>query len=695
MKDPGVIDKEANYRMWYECYDVAGWPTTDDTSFCYAESRDGVHWTKPELGLFEFQGSKKNNILFRQIGDGAGRSRVHGSGLFIDPTAPPEARYKVVSQGIWAGQTPPHRISGMYSPDGIHWTRYPKTICDMFADSQYSGFWDARIGKYVIYGRFGSGIGRAESRDFAQFPLLQPVLQTDFNDPANSNLYNSYVVKYANAANVYLTFPSLYQRTPDTLDIRLATSRDGVKWTYPDQSTAYIPLGPPGSWESSSSYMGEGVIQAGDETWVYYSGSPLLHNKTELEDLVKCKQPRAMSRLVIRRDRFVSIDAEEKLGWFVTPPLQFRGNTLRLNVAVRSGGQVRVALLDEKGKPLPGRGLQDCEPITGDELDAVVHWKNGTDVGSRADRPTRMRFALHNASLFGFQFVTAEPSGLPEAGTFRLWQLPPQTDRNVMMSYVAQSPSGKLVVIDGGWTEDAPYLHKFLRNLGGHVDTWFITHQHDDHLGAVTPILGKLDGLKVDRIVASLLSDDWIKQHEPDQLAAVQAFNAAVATAGKSITAAKPGDELKIDGLRVEVLAVSDASQKDPGNFINNQCMVLRLSTPGTSVLFLADLGVQGGQRLLAGKLGGERLQSEYVQMAHHGQRGVARNVYEAIHARSALWPAPEWLYETPRPELKTVHRTGEVRQWMKDLGVDRYYVMKDGLIELQLPMLRSDDSGH
>jgi beta-lactamase superfamily II metal-dependent hydrolase len=263
------------------------------------------------------------------------------------------------------------------------------------------------------------------------------------------------------------------------------------------------------------------------------------------------------------------------------------------------------------------------------------------------------------------------------------------------MSYVAQSPSGKLVVIDGGWTEDAPYLHKFLRNLGGHVDTWFITHQHDDHLGAVTPILGKLDGLKVDRIVASLLSDDWIKQHEPDQLAAVQAFNAAVATAGKSITAAKPGDELKIDGLRVEVLAVSDASQKDPGNFINNQCMVLRLSTPGTSVLFLADLGVQGGQRLLAGKLGGERLQSEYVQMAHHGQRGVARNVYEAIHARSALWPAPEWLYETPRPELKTVHRTGEVRQWMKDLGVDRYYVMKDGLIELQLPMLRSDDSGH
>ena len=79
----GVVDREAKYRMWYECYDVEGWPTADDTSFCYAESRDGIHWTKPELGLFEYQGSKKNNILFRQIGDGdhhrqvCGRVRCH------------------------------------------------------------------------------------------------------------------------------------------------------------------------------------------------------------------------------------------------------------------------------------------------------------------------------------------------------------------------------------------------------------------------------------------------------------------------------------------------------------------------------------------------------------------------------------------------------------------------------------------
>ena len=160
MEDPGVVDREAKYRMWYECYDVEGWPTADDTSFCYAESRDGIHWTKPELGLFEYQGSKKNNILFRQIGEGVGQSRVHGTRVFNDAAAPPEARYKAVSQGIWQGKTPPHTIAGMFSADGMKWTRYPSPICDQFGDSQYSGFWDEQAGKYVLFGRT-SGRGRA------------------------------------------------------------------------------------------------------------------------------------------------------------------------------------------------------------------------------------------------------------------------------------------------------------------------------------------------------------------------------------------------------------------------------------------------------------------------------------------------------------------------------------------------------
>jgi hypothetical protein len=405
LEDPGVIDRRAKYRMWYECYDVAGWNSGDDTSFCYSESRDGIHWNKPAVGLFDYQGSRKNNILFRQIGLGSGRSRVHGTGVFRDPTAPPEARYKAVSQGIWQDRTPPHRIAGMFSPDGLRWTRYAKPICDVFADSQYSGFWDPRLRKYVLYGRTEGGVGRAESSDFSHFGPLQLVLNTDRRDPPESSLYNPAALKYAGAVHLYLMFPSLYQHRPQTLDIRLATSRDGIHWTWPQQDAALVPLGPAGAADSKTLYLGQGLIQAGDEMWLYYSGSPLRHNEAELENLAKFREPRIFSRAVLRRDRFVSADAGREGGYFVTPPLLFAGAVLRLNLETRRGGSVRVGLVDASGQAVPGRGVADCLPMAGDQLDAVVRWKRGTDVSDRANRPTRMRVELIDASLYGFEFT--------------------------------------------------------------------------------------------------------------------------------------------------------------------------------------------------------------------------------------------------------------------------------------------------
>ena len=77
-----------------------------------------------------------------------------------------------------------------------------------------------------------------------------------------------------------------------------------------------------------------------------------------------------------------------------------------MNVEVRPGGKVQVALLDETGKAVPGRATEDCHEITGDHLDAVVRWKMGRDVSDRAGRLTRMRVELTDASVYGFQFTT-------------------------------------------------------------------------------------------------------------------------------------------------------------------------------------------------------------------------------------------------------------------------------------------------
>lgn len=403
-----VMDDAGTYRMWYECYDVEGWPTTDDTSFCYAESLDGIHWNKPSLGLFAYHGATDNNILFRQIGTKETLSRVHGAGVFKDLDALPEARYKAVSQGIFAGFDPPHRVAGMFSPDGLHWTRLPHPICDVFADSQYSAFWDEAIGQYVLFGRVagrGRAIGRAVSPTFDRFEALTLVLQTDDRDPSDSDLYNPAASKYAYADGIYLMFPSVYRHTEDTLDIHLAVSRDGIHWSWPDHGRPFVALGATGAFDSGSLYMAQEIVRSGNELWMYYGGSPLTHNEAELDALAIPENRRVYSRVVCRLDGFVSVEAGDMEGGFITPPLAFQGTTLHLNAKTDAAGEIRVGLLDGENRPLVGYSVEDCIPIRGDHIDTTVTWNDGGKRINTVDKPVKLTVRMKNASLFAFQFA--------------------------------------------------------------------------------------------------------------------------------------------------------------------------------------------------------------------------------------------------------------------------------------------------
>ncbi len=404
-----VMDDGGKYRMWYEAYDVEGWPTGDDTSFCYAESEDGVHWGKPGLGLFRYRDIEQTNILFRMIGPPGAHSRVHGTGVFLDPHAPAPERYKAVSQGLFPEVgTPPYFVAGMCSPDGLHWTRYPEPICPVFADSQYSAFWDERIGQYVLFGRVGGrgrAIGRSASAGLSHFDPLNLVLETPEGNVPPCDVYNPAAMKYPHAENIYFMFPSIYRHDTDTLDIALAVSRDGISWTWPDSATPFIPLGAPGSFDSGSLYMGQGMIRTADELWLYYSGSPLKHNEAELPNLTKPGNQRVYSRVTVPIDRFVGIAAGPDGGDFTTRPLLYKGDSLELNTVVREGGYVRVGLIDDRDGPVPGRALEDCLPIQGDHLAVTVAWKDGSDVASREAIPTRLVFHLKDACLYTFRFA--------------------------------------------------------------------------------------------------------------------------------------------------------------------------------------------------------------------------------------------------------------------------------------------------
>lgn len=399
------------YRMWYECYDIEGWPTADDTSFCYAESVDGIRWTKPQLQLFSYRGSRENNILFRQIGEGNHRSRVHGSGVFVDPSAPPEARYKCVSQGLFQGiGDRPYYVAGMISPDGLHWTRSPQPICEVFADSQYSGFWDETQQQYVIYGRVagrgGRAIGRSASSRFDQFAPFTQVLESDEHGPPEADLYNPGCQQYPGSPGLSLMFPSLFRHREDTLDIRLAVSRDSVNWAWPDRETSFIPLGQPGDFDGGSLYMGNGGCQVtGDELSFYFSGSALKHGEVELENLTDFRKRRVMSRAVARQDRLVSVTADAPGGRFDTPLIRFAGERLVLNAAARPGGEVRVGLLDTEGRPIAGRGVEECHALADDNDSWTVTWADHRHIADLSAQPIRLRIEFHNADVFSFQFA--------------------------------------------------------------------------------------------------------------------------------------------------------------------------------------------------------------------------------------------------------------------------------------------------
>ena len=270
-----------------------------------------------------------------------------------------------------------------------------------------------------------------------------------------------------------------------------------------------------------------------------------------------------------------------------------------------------------------------------------------------------------------------KPAGARD--TFTLWQLPSQTPVQ-MMSYVLQTVHDQVVVIDGGNAGDAPYLREFINGLGGKVEAWVITHPHSDHFAALTEILQAPGAPEIKAIYGSLPDEAWIAQHcSEGELKSYRAMARALEASHRTVIELSLGQTLDIDGVKIEVLGVKNP--EITANPINNSSLVLRVSDPQKAVLFLADLGAEGGDKLLAGPYA-DRLPADYVQMAHHGQNGVRENVYQAIRPRFCLWPTPKWLWDNDNGggPGSGPWRTLEVRQWMEKLPVEVHYLCWEGL---------------
>ncbi len=271
-------------------------------------------------------------------------------------------------------------------------------------------------------------------------------------------------------------------------------------------------------------------------------------------------------------------------------------------------------------------------------------------------------------------------SWLPANDCFELWQLPAQTIGQ-MNSYVIKTANDKVIVIDGGNTGDAPYLRGFVAAMGNKVDHWFITHPHPDHADAFIEIIKSPADLKIGHIYGTMPDEKWISEYDSNYLYVIQNLNKALKESGRQMKPLNPGQIIGIDGVKVEIF--STLNPEITSNAINNSSLVFKLTDDCKSVLFLSDLGVQAGNKLLKSPFV-NKLKSDYVQMAHHGQNGVSRDFYEKVNADYALWPTPVWLWENDNGggTNSGPWKTLEVRKWMEELGIKKNYVSAFGLVK-------------
>lgn len=398
-------------RMYYSCFSKDQWHTPDSWNkhayLCYAESEDGIHWKKPNLGIVDFEGSKDNNIILRSVVDGT---------VFIDPRAPPERRYKLLSTvGPHSGGL---RIS--YSADGVRFTM-GQPVSPWNPDSQQNAFWDRRLKKYTAFLRkntdLGRAVGRIELQDI-EAPWqgdLKIVFIRDERDPADVDFYTNACVQYPWAEDAYFMFPAAYHHFPPQmgndglLDTSVAASRDGIHWVRPDRGP-YVPLGESNAWDARFVMLGVGMVRRGDEIYQYYNGIHLSHGGTRgksPEQRAKLVQWGSMGRVVQRLDGFYSADAAYEGGWLLTPPVIFQGDRLVLNVNTSAAGSAYVAITDTEGRSLEGFTIADCDKILTNDVDHVVTWKGKSNVSALAGKPVRLRFEMRSTKLYAFQFQPA------------------------------------------------------------------------------------------------------------------------------------------------------------------------------------------------------------------------------------------------------------------------------------------------
>lgn len=352
---------------------------------CYATSDDGIEWTKPDLGLVEFNGSKHNNIVALDA-----PSLWSTAAIVHNPDEPrPEKRFKMAYEADFDGHL---RFCVAFSPDGFRWTPYRGNPVGPF--HEMAGAIKFR-GLFYVSGQDDLG-----AHDLTPVRRLAAFASADFEHwspcgavgldrgphlygPAAADQAHQYEEIHLGAAmwnrgNVIVGLYGMWHGHPSgdrgmvTMDLGLALSHDAIHYHEPIRDFRIVPareqperpvgLGP-------SLMQGQGMENIGDRTLYWYS-------------LWRGTGGSGVRVVSWARDRLGMLKAFRPGGAFaVSCPIRIReGRRVRAYINASKLGphsQLRVGLVDGGFKPIPGYSLDDATPISADGFKTPLRWTAG------------------------------------------------------------------------------------------------------------------------------------------------------------------------------------------------------------------------------------------------------------------------------------------------------------------------------
>ena len=387
-----VIVEEGCIRMYYR-----GWPSKDEPAVaCCAESKDGITFIRPSVGVCEFGGSKDNNIIWTGPG-------CHNFTPMKDPNpaAPEEQRYKALGR---VKKEDGKGLLPFVSPDGYRWSmlREEPVITEGAFDSQNLAFWDELRGEYLCYFRdFHDKVRDIKVCTSPDFVNWSEPEWLDYGDAPPEHLYTNVVAPYFRAPHILLGLPCRFVPSRRKIadwphgginDTVLMSSRDGRHWERWLEAFV-LPSTDPLCWTDRNHYVAWGMVPTSDEELSLYWSE---HSKQPTHRL---------RRGTIRTDGFVSVYADSQGGELLTRPFTFDGRRLVVNYQTSAIGSLQFEVCDPDGGAYEGFALGDSEELYGNEIAHDVAWSGGTDVTPLRGRPVRLRVALRDADLYSFRFA--------------------------------------------------------------------------------------------------------------------------------------------------------------------------------------------------------------------------------------------------------------------------------------------------